>query len=153
MFGLFKPKPRIMTPQRAEKVVTAFGKCMMDKPTMICDELDLPYSKAEIKEAIKVWLKIEPRKEVAEMLRASYVSLADYLPLTPREKATVTMVDTSNRQMPNPSDRASLSAYIKGFEGYHLLTQRVADEAKVLMAEIAVAPVWDGKTIPDHARQ
>lgn len=28
----------------------AFGKLMMDKPTMVGDEHDLPYSKAEIKE-------------------------------------------------------------------------------------------------------
>jgi len=77
MFGLFKSKPEIMTPQRAEKVATAFGKVMMDKPTMVCDERDLPYSKAEIKEAIKVWLRIEPRPQVVDMLKASFVSLAD----------------------------------------------------------------------------
>lgn len=152
MFGLFKSKPEVMTPQRAEKIVTAFGKTMMDKPTMVCDERSLPFSKAEIKEAIKVWLKIEPRKDVAEMLKASYVSLADYLPLTVQEKATVARFDASNRQMPDTTDPAALTAYIRSFEGYQALTQRVADEAKVLMAEIAVVPVWDGKTIPDHVR-
>lgn len=150
MFGMFKSKPEVMTPQRAEKVVTAFGKTMMEKPTMVCDERSLPYSKAEIKEAIKVWLKIEPRAEVADMLKASYVSLADYLPLTPAERQIVKRFDASNRQMPDTTDRAALVAYIKDFEGYQALTQRVADEGKVLLAEISVAPRWDGKTIPDH---
>lgn len=153
MFGLFKPKPQIMTPQRAEKVVRAFGKLMMDKPSVIGDERDLPYSKAEIKEAIKVWLKVEPRKEVAEMLKASYVSLADYLPLTPQERLMLSRQTAVQAAMTANIDRDYAKQFLEAYKGITALSQRVADEAAVLMAEIAVAPVWDGKTIPDHVRQ
>lgn len=152
MFGLFKPKPQIMTPQRAEKVVNAYGKLMMDNPVMVGDERDLPYSKAEIKEAIKVWLKIEPRKEVAEMLKASYVSLADYLPLTPQERFSLNRQAAVQAAMPDNIDSDYAKRFLEAQRGTTALAQRVADEAAVLMAEIAVAPVWDGKTIPDHVK-
>ena len=151
MFGLFKPK--VMTSQRAEKVVRAFAKLMMDKPSMVADERDLPFSKPEIKEAIKVWLRIEPRAEVQNMLKASYVSLADYLPLTVQERASLTRQAAVQAAMPTNIDRDYAKRFLEAHRGTTVLAQRVADEAAVLMAEIAVAPVWDGKTIPDHLRK
>lgn len=50
-------------------------------------------------------------------------------------------------------DRDYAKQFLEAYKGITALSQRVADEAAVLMAEIAVAPVWDGKTIPDHVRQ
>lgn len=138
MFGLFKTKPQSMSPERAEKIVNEYGAAMMKKPTMVTDERSLPHSKADIKEAIRILVRLTADDPTfVDQLRAGYVSLADFQPLTSREKAIVAQFDASARAMPDMSDPKALAAYIAMFEEYQSLTGRVADEGKVLLSEIS----------------
>jgi hypothetical protein len=136
MFGFFKSKPPVMTLERAEKVVNAFGGALMKKPTTICDEGDLPYSKAEIKEAFHFWLRSETDPVAIDELKAGYVSLADFMTLTAREKAVSIRFDASSLKMPDTTDPQGMEAFIQGFSEYQGLLQRMAEEAKLLLAEV-----------------
>lgn len=137
MFGLFRTKPHSITPKKAEDIINAYGAVMMRKPTMVCDERDLPFSKAEIKEAIRVCLRlVGSDTDSADQLRAGYIALADYQPLTSQERAVVARYDASVRSMPDLSSPEAMSAYLAGFEEYQKLTQRVLEDSAVLLAEI-----------------
>ena len=53
----------------------------------ICrDEIELPHSKRLIKHAIKLWIENENDPSVIELLKANYLILANFLPLSGSDK-------------------------------------------------------------------
>lgn len=127
-----------MSDARVDQIINAYGAAM-EKPTAIGDERDLPYPKAEIKEAIRrsIAIQDEPMKDI---LRAAYVYLADFLPLTEDERQTVNAHKTFLAGGIDPENfgAAELARFAEHFEKWNALTARASADAAVLRAEIGI---------------
>jgi len=68
----------------AELVINAYGKTLEYlapvSGSSVADELKLPFPKARIKAAILVALHVTPDKDKQELLKVSYLALADFQP-------------------------------------------------------------------------
>lgn len=136
MFGLFKTKAAAMTPDRAEKIINAFGGVISSNRATIADEGVLPHSKAEIKEAIRFCLRLTDDPQTVEQLKVGYVLLSDFMPLTAQEKAVVARHAEWMQTLPDMSDPEAMQSMVSVFDQYQKLTQRVAEEAALLSTEI-----------------
>jgi hypothetical protein len=125
-----------MSDARVEQIINAYGAAM-DKPNAIGDERDLPYSKEEIKEAIRRSIPVQD-EGMKDMLRAAYVCLADFLPLTNEERQTVQQHNILLAAGIDPQNvtEQELKRFTDHFEKWTDLTSRVAADAAVLRAEL-----------------
>lgn len=89
MFGLFKTKPEGMTRERAEAIINAYGAVMMNDNNTISDERDLPFSRGEIKEAIRFGIAASVDPQSIDMLKTGYVILSQFLLLNDQERVTL----------------------------------------------------------------
>lgn len=121
----------------AQAIVNAYGMTLAE-PTalgLIRDARSLPYSKEEIKHALKIALQLTSDPAMREQLRMGYVSLADFQELSERE---VTSLRLWNAALNAPaSDSLDLAKSLAAnAEVVTAVQRRVVDEAALLLQEL-----------------
>ena len=140
VFGLFKPKP--MTATEAETIINAYGAVMMAKPTVIADQRDLPYSKEKIKEALRIGIASTTDPKLIDMLKAGYVTLADFLLLTDDERFVLKQQSILEGAGFDPANATLIEVkrWIAHYAAYRPLVSRVEANAWIAAHEIGSEP-------------
>jgi hypothetical protein len=122
--------PGPMTGEEAMKVINAYGNVLADRTSPFGDVSDLPYAKARIKEALIHGLATGNDPKVRELLKAGYITLADFQPgFRNRRSAELTADD-----LKDPSKTAA-RILAKG-DDFLKVPKEIAAEADLLMAEL-----------------
>ncbi len=128
-----------MQPADVEEIVTAYGAVLAEPTALGVREVrSLPYSKNEIKTALKIALSVTADADMRDGLKVAYVTLADFQPLTEREiRALQLWNDALNSSAAGDFDIAALAKTL-GAEGKVVtaVQNRVADEANSLEQEL-----------------
>lgn len=138
MFGLFRKKPKGMTRERAEAIINAYGAVMMREASTVSDERDLPFTKAEIKEAILFGIAATADPKMIDMLKAGYVTLADYLLLNDDDRIVLRQQREWASRVVNPASltRDEAKAWIEHQQSWKRLLSRVEANAYIATHEI-----------------
>jgi hypothetical protein len=132
-----------MTNDESVKIISAYGKALMDRKSLYGDISELPYAKERIKEALIHGIKRGDDPKLGEQLKGAYITLSEWQAGfgSRRDAAELTEEDLK--------DSAKALARIQGSgEDFLKLPEEVAAEAALLMAdlkalEIAPAVVSD----------
>jgi hypothetical protein len=133
-----------MPPTDAEEIVTAYGAALAEPTALgiVRDISSLPYSKNDIKAALKFALGVTADAAMRDSLKTAYVTLADFQPLSEREIRALQLWKNALSSIPAASDLdiADLAKTLAA-EG-DMVTEvklRVADEAISLAQELTAA--------------
>lgn len=137
MFGWTR-KPKSMTATEAEAIINAYGATIMAKPHPVADERNLPYSKDKIKEAIRIGIASTTDPKMIDMLKAGYVTLADFLLLTDDERFVMKQQAILEEAGFDPSNATLVEVrrWIEHYAAYRPLVSRVEANAWIAAHEI-----------------
>jgi hypothetical protein len=120
-----------MTGEEAMKIINAYGNALADRKSSFGDVSELPYDKERIKEALIHWIKVAEDPKVRELLKGSYITLADWQPGFAARRANGELTQEDLK------DPTKAMAHIQASGGDFLkLPQEIAAEAELLMADL-----------------
>jgi hypothetical protein len=113
-----------------QKIVNDYGAAMESRKSTFADASELPYPKAVIKRALVAAMAIHTEGKMRELLRGSYVSLADW------QEGVGPGPHPMEAAMKIEDIRASAEAVRAASPSYMEISAKVIAEMKVLMAEL-----------------
>jgi len=132
-----------MTGEEAMKIINAYGNALAARKAPYGDVSDLPYPKERIKEALIHWIKVGDDPKIRELLKGSYITLADWQAGFGARRAATDLTDID---MKDPT-KAAAQVLAKG-EDFLKLPEEVAAEAELLMADLKALEITSG-VVPD----
>lgn len=135
---LFARKP--MTREKAEGIIQAYGAATMKFPHQVCDERELPYSKADIKEALLIGLNAAHAvgdKATVKLMREGFLGLGDWIKLNDNERSILYIHAVyMEAGPPSGEDKAEVLRYASHIGDYQKLVERTGQNSGPLLSEL-----------------
>jgi len=99
-------KPGTLSLQKAQAIVNAYGAALASKTSGVVDASHLPHPKSRIKAALLVAMQATPEGSMRNLLKAGYVSLADWQDGVGKGGPPVDATETQKRVAPEAAKLA-----------------------------------------------
>jgi hypothetical protein len=120
-----------MTHDEAVKIISAYGRALMNRKSSYGDVSELPYAKERIKEALIHGIKLADDPTVRENLKSGYITLAQWQAGFAARRASA---ELTAEDLKDPSK--ALARIEAGGDEFLNLPEEVAAEAQLLMADL-----------------
>jgi hypothetical protein len=121
----------MMSGADAEKIIQAYGAAMESQKGVYADASELPYPKAKIKEALLIAIALQPDEKARNLLKTSYVALADWQEGIGPGPHNLDVADRPGETIQDNARRLHATA-----PAYMELSKKVIAEMQVLLAEV-----------------
>ena len=126
-----------MGPAEVAEIITAYGAVLAEPTTIGVRDLRLlPYSKDDIKAALRLAFSVTDDAGMRDALKAGYISLADFQQLTEREARSLQLWNSALAEADLEKATENLAAESEVVNAIH---NRIAAEATSLALELKVA--------------
>jgi hypothetical protein len=120
-----------MTDADSIKIISAYGKALLDRKSSYGDESELPYRKEQIKEALIIGIKQTRDPRLREQLKGAYITLAEWQAGFGRRRAAAELTD---EELKDPTK--AMKRILDSGEDFLKLPDEVAAEAALLLADL-----------------
>jgi hypothetical protein len=133
-----------MDMQQAQRIVGAYGDTLLEQAAtgVVRDAKSLPFSKTEIKAALKFAINVTSDGQMREQLKVGYISLADFQELSDLDIQRLQQwgaLLSKNSTMSNEELGTAAKVMAEIGRDVTAIQSRVASEAQVLMKELETA--------------
>ncbi|HEX3912714.1 MAG TPA: hypothetical protein VHW71_04340 [Steroidobacteraceae bacterium] len=123
--------PGPMTNEESVRIISAYGKALLDRKSIYGDVSELPYAKERIKKALIHGIKETSNPKLCEQMKGAYITLAEWQAGFGSRSAAA---EFTGQEFKDPA-KALARIQVSG-EDLVKLPEEVAAEAALLMAEL-----------------
>jgi hypothetical protein len=120
-----------LTDAEAVKIITAYGKALLDRKSSYGDVSELPYSKERIKEALIIGIQQTRDSKLREQLKGAYVGLAEWQAGFGNRRAAR---ELTGEDLKDPTK--AMKRILDGGRDFLKLPEEVAAEAALMVADL-----------------
>lgn len=143
LFGSDGDTREKMSLAQVQRIVSSYGAVLEQSAGLIRDINSLPFKKDQIKTALLTALGVTTDAKMREHLKAGFVSLADFQPLSEAERASLRTwesVGQSDPQSMTDQDLLHMAKKLSGGGGAGIeANKRAMEESAVLIQELKAA--------------